>query len=59
MSCAASAGLALEEIFLLSREVTDAFAEVLLTQPEVTTVMIRTQTGASDVDLVPVRGAEA
>jgi hypothetical protein len=58
MSCGASAGLALEEIFSLSRDVAEAFADILVTQPDARIVMIRTQTGASDVDLVPVGSSE-
>lgn len=59
MSCGASAGLALEEIFSLSRDVAEAFADLLVTQPDATTVLIRTQTGASDVDLVPIRNPQS
>jgi hypothetical protein len=58
MSCGAVAGLALEEIFGRSHEVARAFADVLVTQPEATSVVIRTQTRARDVDLVAIREPE-
>lgn len=58
MSCGAVAGLALQEIFSRSQEVARAFVDVLVTQPEASSVVIRTQARARDVDLVAIRETE-
>lgn len=57
MSCGATAGLSLEEIISLSREVAASFADVLVAQPEAKAILIRAQNGASAVDVAPIRAA--
>lgn len=57
MSCGAAAGLSLKEIIAISREVADSFTDVLVAQPEAKTIVIRAQSGASAVDVAPVRVA--
>ena len=58
MSCGAAAGVAVDEIFARSHEVADAFANILVEQPEATSVVIRTQAGAADFEVVPVTNPE-
>ncbi|MGH2757930.1 MAG: hypothetical protein ACRDKJ_00030 [Actinomycetota bacterium] len=53
MSCGAAAGIDIDEIFARSHEIVESFTNVLMSQPEASTIVIRTQTGAHDVDLVP------
>ncbi len=54
MSCAAAAGLSVQEVFSFSQDAVDAFTDALLTEPAATSVVIRTQTGAVHLDLIPV-----
>jgi hypothetical protein len=53
MSCGASAGIDIDEIFARSHEVVESFMNVLMSRPEASVIVIRTQTGAQAVDLVP------
>ena len=54
MSCGAAAGIDIDEIFARSHDVVESFTNVLMSQPEASTIVIRTQTGAQEVDLVPL-----
>lgn len=54
MSCGAAAGIDIDEIFARSQEVVESFTNTLVSQPEASSIVIRTQVGATDVDLVPV-----
>lgn len=54
MSCGAAAGIDIDEIFARSHEVVESFTNVLMSQPEASTIVIRTQVGARTVDLVPL-----
>jgi hypothetical protein len=56
MSCGAVAGVELDEIFARTHEIADAFASLLVDQPDVNSVVICAQTGGRDVDVVPVLG---
>lgn len=57
MSCGASAGIELDEIFARSHEIAEAFASLLVERPDVTSVVVCAQTGARevDVDVVPIQ----
>jgi hypothetical protein len=57
MSCGATAGLALEEIFAISREAAESFADVLVAQPEARTIVVNVKSGARHVDVVPIGSA--
>lgn len=52
MSCGAAAGVDIDEIFARSHEAVESFMNVLMSQPEASTIVIRTQTGAKAIDLV-------
>ena len=54
MSCGAAAGIDIKEIFARSHEVVSSFTNVLMSQPDVSTIVIRTQAGAQEVDLLPL-----
>lgn len=53
MSCGASAGVDIDEIFARSHEVVESFMNVLMSRPDASMIVIRTQTGAEAVELVP------
>lgn len=53
MSCGAAAGNEIDELFARSQEITEAFTNALLSEPDASTIVIRTETGANSVDLVP------
>ena len=51
MSCGASAGLSLREIFSCSEDAVDAFTDVLMAEPNATSVVIRANPGMTELDL--------
>lgn len=59
MSCGAAAGIDIDEIFARSHEVVESFTNALMSEPEASTIVIRTQVGAREVDLVPLGGTRA
>ena len=58
MSCGANSGLELKDIFALSREVAEAFTDMLVARPEARTIVIRADTGLRDVDVEAVAVAQ-
>lgn len=55
MSCGAAAGLSVRDIFSFSHDAAEAFTDALVREPDADCVVVRTQLGAPDIDLRPVR----
>lgn len=59
MSCGAAAGVRVDELMSSCNQVADAFTSVLVSLPEATNIVIRTQTGVGDVDMETIDDLKA